>query len=425
MKYVIIGNSISGISAIKAIREFDKKGEITVISDEPSPNYSKPLISYLLGRKVTLDKINFCEKNFYKGNKVKLILNKKASKLDLKKKCVVLENKQKIPFDKLLIATGGAPIVPKIKGLDLNGVFTFTNLSDAQKIEKYIKANKVKKALVLGGGLIGLKATEALIDLNIKVAIVELAKRILSSTFDIKTSNIIENALKKIGCNLITNNTIVKIEGNKKKVKGATLEDGRKISSDLVIIAIGVRPNTELTKDTPIKVNKGILVDKFMQTNVKDIYAAGDCCEAMDLLYGKKCPVAIWPVAAREGKIAGYNMAGIKEEYSGSLIMNSVELCGIPTISVGLTNLDEGDVEILEYFDQNENIYKKIVLKNNRIVGFIFVSDIRRAGIYTGLIKDKVNVVTFKQFLLKEDFGLVNLPQKYRKHLVSGEAAII
>ncbi len=273
MKYVIIGNSASGISAINAIRECDNKGKIIVISDESYPNYSRPLISYLLGKKVTLDKINFCEKNFYKDNKVKLILNKKASKLDLKKRCVVLENKQKIPFDKLLIATGGTPIIPKIKGGDLNGVFTFTNLSDTQKIDRYIKTNKVKKAVVIGGGLIGLKATEALINLGIKVTIVELAERILSATFDKKASNIIENALKKIGCDLITNNTVIEIRGGDKRVKEVTLKNKQKIPVDLVIIAIGVKPNIELTKDTPIKTNKGILVNQFMQTNIKDVYA--------------------------------------------------------------------------------------------------------------------------------------------------------
>ena len=212
VNYVIIGNSISGISAINAIREYDRKGLITVISDESCVNYSRPLISYLLGKKISMDKINLCGKNFYRENKVNLILNKRASKLDLKKGYVILENRQKIPFDKLLIATGGIPIIPKFKGSDFNGIFTFTNLSDTERINKYIKANKVSKAVVIGGGLIGLKATEALIERGIKVTIVELAERILSSTFDKKASRIIENALRKIGCDLVINNTIVEIK---------------------------------------------------------------------------------------------------------------------------------------------------------------------------------------------------------------------
>ena len=425
MNYVIIGNSASGIAAIEAIREYDEKNKITVISDEPYSNYSRPLISYFLGNKVSLENISFQEKDFYKDNKVDLILNNKATKLDLKKKYVILADRRKISFDKLLITTGGTPIVPEIKGRNFNGVFSFTTLSDAQKIEKYIKTNKVKKAVVLGGGLIGLKATEALIELKIKVTIVELADRILSATFDKKASAIIEAALEKIGCKSITNNTIAEIKGKNSKVKEVILKDKKKIPTELVIVAIGVKPNIELVKNRAINTNKGILVDNFMQTNIKDIYAAGDCCEAKDSLLNTNRPIAIWPVAKRQGKIAGYNMAGLKREYQGSFAMNSVELCGIPTISVGESCPEKEGYQVLEYFAPEKSIYKKIVIKNKRIIGVIFVGDIERAGIYTILIKDKVDTSGFKENLLKEDFGLISLPKEYRKHLVTGEVAIL
>jgi NAD(P)H-nitrite reductase large subunit len=421
MNYVIIGNSVSSIAAIEAIRECDKKNRITVISDEPYSNYSRPLISYFLGKKVNLDRMAYRGKDFYRDNKVELFLNKKAAKLEPRKKWVILADGQKISFPKLLIATGGRPIIPEVKGLNLDGVFTFTRLSEAQKIENYIKTNKVKEAVVVGGGLIGLKATEALIELKIKVTIVELADRILSATFDQKASNLIENALEKIGCRLLTNNTVVEIKSKNRKINEVILKDKKKVGASLVIVAIGVRPNIELVENTPIATNKGILVDKFMQTSVKDIYAAGDCCEAKDLLLDINRPLAIWPVAVRQGKIAGYNMAGVKREYPGSLAMNSVELCGIPTISVGETCLKGKDYQVLEYLNQDEFIYKKIVLKNNKIVGTILIGNIERAGIYTGLIKDRVDTTSFKEHLLREDFGLVSLPKEYRKHLVTGE----
>ncbi len=421
MNCVIIGNSASGIAAIEAIRECDKKNRITVISDEPYSNYSRPLISYLLGKKVDLNRISYRGKDFYRDNKVELFLNKKAEKLDPKKKWVILSDGQKIWFDKLLLATGGRPIIPKVKGLNLNGVFTFTKLSDAQKIENYIKTNKVKEAVVVGGGLIGLKATEALIELKIKVTIVEMADSILSVTFDQKASSLIERGLEKIGCRLLTNNTIVEITSKDRKVNQVILKDGKKLLAGLVIIAIGVRPNIKLVQNTPIKTNKGILVDSFMQTNVEDIYAAGDCCEAKDLLLAIDRPIAIWPIAVKQGKIAGYNMAGVKREYPGSFAMNSVELCGIPTISVGKTSPQGKDYQVLKYLNQDESIYKKIVLKDNRIIGAILVGDIERAGIYTGLIKDQLDTTSFKEHLLREDFGLVSLPKEYRKHLVTGE----
>ncbi|MFH1338405.1 MAG: FAD-dependent oxidoreductase [Candidatus Omnitrophota bacterium] len=436
-RYVIIGNSAGGIAAAEAIREYDNKSKITVISDEPYCNYSRPLISYLLGKKINREGLPYRSREFYKQNRIDLQLNKKATGLDLRNKNVLI-GKEKIKFDKLLIAVGGTPFMPKIKGSNINGVFTFTKLADAERIEKYIKVNRAKQAVVIGGGLIGLKATEGLVELGIKVTIVELADRILSSTFDKKASGIIEGALEKIGCKLITNNTVEKFTNSQsRKVTGVILKDKKEIKCDMVIVAIGVRPNIELVRNTPIETNKGIIVDNFTQTNIKDIYAAGDCCELKD----KNELIAIWPVAVRQGKIAGYNMAlrpnssreksrdsgqaGTRRQYSGSLVMNSVELCGIPTISVGQTNPEGNGSQILEYFNKEKSVYKKIVLQNGRIVGVILVGDIEWAGIYTGLIKDRVNAESFKECLLRDDFGLISLPSDYRKHLVQEVSVII
>ena len=422
MKYVIIGNSVAGIAAVESIREIDKDGTITIISDEQYLNYSRPLISYLLAKKISSDKIYYKEESFYEKNNVELLLNTKAVKLELSsdKRQVILANKKAIDFDKLLISTGGIPTIPEIKGTNINGVFTFTKLSDAETIEKYIQENKVKNAVIIGGGLIGLKATEALIELNIKVTIVELADRILSSTFDKKASNIIENALNKAGCSIVTNNTVTEIKEEKNKVSRVILKDGKEIHSDLIIIAIGVKPNIDLTINTPIKTKRGILVNNFMETNINNIYAAGDCCEATDSLTGITRPIAIWPLAAKQGRIAGSNMAGMRKEYEGGFPMNSVELVNIPTISVGETYPEGKDFEIIEYTKYESNVYKKLVLKNNRIIGAIFIGDIERAGIYTGLISDQVNTESFKKHLLKEDFGLISLPKEYRKHMVTG-----
>ena len=426
MKYLIIGNSVSAVAAIEGIRGQDKEGEITVISNEPYYNYSRPLISYFLGEKVLLKDMPFRNKDFYEKNKVKLILNVNADRVDTKKKYVVLSDKRKLNFDKLLIASGGAPIVSEIKNSDSDSVFTFTNLNDAVKLKKYIKTKKVKKAAVLGGGLIGLKVTEALIELGVKVTIIELADRILAASFDKKASSIIQKALEKIGCGLITNNTVSEIIKDKNgKIKKLVLKNKKTLDTDLLVTAIGVIPNKILAEEAGLKTDKGILVDFYMQTNVKDIYAAGDCASARDLLLSVNRPIAIWPAAARQGKVAGCNMAGVRKKYAGSFAMNSVELCGIPTISGGITCSLKKEDRVLEYYNEEKQIYKKVVLRDNKIIGAIFVGDIERAGLYIGLIKDKVDVAAFKDCLLKEDFGLISFPKEYRKHLVAGEAAIL
>ncbi len=423
MKYVIAGGGPASIGAIESIREVDKSGEILLITDEKYAGYSRPLITYLLGRKVTEDKMYYRTPDFFEKNKVNLITEKRVVRLNEKEKFIILEDNQKIDFDKLLIATGGKPFVPPIKGYkpSMDGIFTFTKWEDEIAIDNYIKENNIKSAIVLGGGLIGLKTTEALLELNIKVTIVELADRILAATFDKKASDIITKALHKQGCEVFTEDTIVEIKG-KKRIEKVKLKSGKIIQTNLLIIAIGVRPNIDFLKDTEIKINKGIIVNDYMETNIKDIYSAGDCAEGKEILTGTFRPIAILPVAYEQGSVAGYNMAGKKVEYQGGIPMNSVELAGIPTISAGMTETD--GAEIIEKYEPEKNIYKKLVIKDNRLIGAVFVTEIDRAGIYTNLIRNKTDVSSFKKFLLNEDFGLIYLPKEYRKKMFEKEIAV-
>lgn len=430
MHYVIAGNSAAAIGAVEAIRSRDKTGSVTVISDEPYFVYSRPLISYFLAGQVDEDMMFYRKKNFYEENSVGTKLGQMAIKVDTGKRIVELENKEVVSFDKLLIATGGVPIIPEVEGKDLPGVFTFTKWDEVRKIKEFIERNSVKRAIVIGGGLIGLKATEALIELGIKVTIVELADRILSVTFDKRASQIVEDNLRERGIEIIFNNTVVQIEAEdsfnkdslqkERKVSGVALRDRRKLASDLVIFAIGVRPNVTLVKDTPVKINRGILVNEHMQTCVDNVYAAGDVVETFDLVMGITRPIPIWPNACRQGNIAGCNMAGGLKEYQGGLAMNSVEICGISTISVGQTDPDEENYQILHQYNRERREYKKIVLKEDLIVGAIFIGSIERAGIITTLIKERTKVRNFKDYLMREDFGLIYLPSDYRKHMVSG-----
>lgn len=419
-KYLIIGNSAAAIGAIEAIRQKDKKGKIVLISDELYPAYSRPLISYLLAGKVSEEKMFYRAQSFYEENEVEAFLGEQVIRVFPSGKKVKLRNGKRISFTQLLIATGGKSIVPEVKGGNLKGIFTFITWDDAKRIKAFIDKNKVQKATVIGGGLIGLKAAEALIDLGMKVTIVELADRVLSATFDREASAIIETALKEVNCRLIARNTVENIQGKKGKVNSILLRDKKGLPADLIIFAIGVAPNLAVVRDSGIKINRGILVNSRMRTNLPHIYAAGDVAEAYDLLLRTHRPIPIWPNAYKQGSIAGYNMSGANKEYRGSFAMNSVELCGIPTISVGITDPKQDGYEIIRESNPARRQYKKIVLKDDRIVGAIFINDIERAGIITGLIKDKVEVSSFKDHLMREDFGLISLPKEYRKHLVMG-----
>jgi len=419
MEYVIIGNGVASQSAIKAIRESDQKNRIIVISDESYISYSRPLISYFLGNQVKKKSISHLNEKFYEKNDVELILNNKAVKIDLKAQKVLLEDGKKIHFDKVLIAVGGKPIIPEIKGIQSAGVFNLLKLSDAEGISQYLKEKRVRKAVVIGGGLIGLKTTEALMELGIEVTIIELADRILSASLNKKASNIVEKALKNDNCHLYFNNTVKEIKQKRGRVNEIVLSSDEKILTDLVIISIGVRPNGDLVKDMPIKHKNGIIVNQYMETNVQNIFAAGDCCAAKDLFAEKNRLIAIWPIAVKQGRIAGYNLSSKKTLYPGGFPMNSVELCGIPVMSVGMSDPKNIDCEIFEEFKPNKSIYKKMIIRDNQLKGFILVGDIDRAGIYTGLIRNAINISSIKNKLLKNNFGLLNLPETYRKDLIT------
>lgn len=420
VKYLIVGNSAAAVGAVEGIRQVDKDGRIVIVSNEPHPLYSRPLITYLLAGQIDESKMSYGDKRFYGRYNVEEVLGKEVVVIHPEDKKVALNDGTTMPYQKLLLATGGHPIFPQVEGKDLAGVFTFTTLDDAKKVGEFIERNGVVSAVVVGGGLIGLKTAEALIARGIKVTIVELADRVLSATFDRRASEIVEMALRGKEGRLMTKNTVSRIIG-KERVEKVILQDGTEVNCQLVIFAIGATPNTELAKRAGVEVRKGILVDDHMRTNLPDIYAAGDVVEAYDMVMHTNRQIAIWPNAYVQGNIAGFNMAGKAEKYGGSFAMNSVEICGVLTISIGLTDPQEKGYEVLERYDAAQNAYKKIVLKDDVIVGAIFVNKIDRAGVFTGLIKNRANVRLFKDALLRDDFGLVWLPETFRKHMVVGE----
>jgi NAD(P)H-nitrite reductase large subunit len=414
MRIVIIGNSAAAVGAIEAVRKFDPSTPITVISDEPHPVYSRPLISYLLAGEIKPEQLHYRPKDFYEKNCVRTLLGRRVVKVAFEERAVRLDNGEKISYDRLLISTGGKPFLPKMEGLDKPGVYTFTKLEDAKKISSVLK--DVQKAVVIGGGLIGLKAAEALKKRNIDVTVVELADHILSLTMDETASSILEKAMKKEGVHLITSNTVEAILGDG-HVESVRLTDGKFLKTQLVVVAIGVIPNVDPFKGTSLHIEKGILVNERMETNIPDVYAAGDVTQAYDKILKSYRTIPIWPNAYGQGKIAGYQMAGNKKyQYEGSFMMNSIEVAHIPTISIGLTDppADDG-YQIIKKFDRGSNVYRKVILRGDVIVGAIFTGQIDRAGIMTGLLRDGVKVKGFKKELVSEQFGFVSLPKALRK----------
>jgi len=419
-KYVIIGGSAGGIGAIEAIREVDPIGTLTLISEEKVPQYSRPMISEYVSKEATLDMMKYRDDQFWKNNNVNVLNGRIATKIDFTKKFVKLENGDKISYEKLLIATGGKPFVPRMEGEKKDGFFTFTELSSAEALEA--KVTQSKRALVIGGGLIGVSASEALVKRGIKVTLVELKENILSLILDKTASEIAETVLKKSGVTIITGQTVQQIQGKQddpSTVGRVVMTDGTEIPCDLVVVAIGVIPRTELVKDTSLKLNRGIIVDKLMRTNIPDVYACGDVAEAHDFLINENRLLPLWPLAYNGGRVAGNNMAGGKQiEYEGGTVMSSLKYFDLPIIAVGNINpQDTSSYEILVELKPEKTIYKKILLKDNKISGFIFLGEIEKAGILFRLLKNHVEVSEIKEILLSEDFGIVSLPEHLRQEM--------
>lgn len=417
MQYAIIGCSAAGISAIEAIRSKDKKAKIAVISDEARPLYSRCLISYLLAGSIDENKIWYRPDNFFKSNNVDAVLGVRASKIDVDKKEIILQDKNKIKFDKLLIAAGASAKLENIPGVDKKGVFPLRTIDHTTEIQKIL--SRVEKVAVLGGGLIGLRAAYALKNRGKAVSVFARSSQILSQIIDKGSADIMQKHIEKNGIKIVTGRSAKEIVGNS-SVAGIVLDDGSKYDCQLVIIGKGVSPNIDIAKDAGIKTNWGIITDEFLKTSAKDVFAAGDAAESYDIALEENSINAIWPVACEQGRIAGLNMLGENIAYDGTIAMNSLEFFGLPVISIGITKPKKGIYEEIIRKNESKNSYKKIVLRNNVIVGAIFVNSVDTIGIIGALIKHKVDVTDIRDVILEDyfDYGrIVKLVKKFQKEL--------
>jgi len=409
-KYLIIGNSAGGIGAAEAIREADKTGAITIISDEPYPAYSRPLISEYLAERRPLERMLFRPPDFYEKSNIQALFGGKAAQVDFNERTVKLESGRTLAWQKLLLATGGLPIVPGIEGMGLKEVFTFTRLDDAREIDQFLNQyGRRVRAVVIGGGLIGVSVTEALVKRGVEVAVVEMKERILNTILDEEASALEEKALMQAGVEIITGHTVDRLGSDSPQEPIiASLDDGRPMPCEVVIVAIGVQPRLELVADAGIKTNRGIVVDRHMATSQPDVYACGDVAEAYDFVSGENRLTPVWPNAYTGGRTAGFNMAGIAAEYQGGTLVSSLKYFGVDIVAAGVVTPPDEGYEVVR--EKHGDIYRKVVMKDRRIAGMLFAGDIEKSGIIYNLMKDRVDVDRFKEALVADDFGLASLP---------------
>ena len=407
MRLVIIGNSAAGVSAAEELRRISASARITIVSDEKDIAYSRCLISRFLDGRLKAEGLYFKTRNFYHNFNIQPLLGKRAAVIDRKQQKISLEDGTKLDYDKLLLALGAGPVRPKVGGLDLSGIFNFYSLEDTRGIVRYAKEKKVKEAVVVGAGFVGLEAAYALRKLGIEVTLVERCAQILPNQMDHISSEMIREDLESLGIEIILDESLTSLNGLG-RVESVTIGEDTDIPCSLVIFASGIRPNTSLADSAGLKALRGIAVDEFLKTEDPNIFAAGDCIEIEDSVTGKRQPSATWFNAVLQGKSAGANMLGEARKYSGYVgIQNAVQFHRFPAISFGMTQVsDEGlDYEVISHYHKEKKVYKKLVLKENRLCGMIFAGDILKSGFYAALIREKVDVGAYKHKLLEPDFS--------------------
>lgn len=389
MNYVIIGNSAAAVGCVEGIRSVDQAGTITVISNEPHHVYSRPLISYLLYGTTDEQRMKYRPDDFYEKNRVDTILGVNATKVDYSAKQVQLDNGACVPFDKLLFATGSSPFVPPMAGLEtVARKFSFMKLDDAQALRTAI--HKESRVLIVGAGLIGLKCAEGILNRVKEITVVDLAPRILPSILDEAGSAMVQKHIEKQGVTFKLGTSVAQFSADK-----AELKNGETVPFDVLVLAVGVRPNTGLAAEIGCKVNRGILSDDHCRTNLEGVYAAGDCSESLDITNDQWHVLALWPNAYMQGETAGIDMAGGEKVYDKAIPMNAIGFFGLHVITAGSY---DGEA----YVTATEHTYKKLVTRENLLKGYILIGEIARAGIYTSLIREKTPLDTVDFELIKQ-----------------------
>lgn len=408
MKYVIIGNSIASVGCIEGIRKTDKDGSITVISEEAYQTYCRPLISYLLMGRTTEEKMRYRADGFFADNKVVSMLGKKAVKVDAARKEVILEDETVIPYDKLLVATGSRPFVPPMAGMDkIKKRFTFMTMDDAKALGQAL--TKQSRVLIVGAGLIGLKCAEGILDRVKGITVVDLAPQILPSILDETGSARVQAWLEQKGLTFHLGDSVAEFLDDT-----ALLKSGTVVPYDVVVLAVGVRPNTELLRETGAAVGKGIKVNDHCATTLPDIYAAGDCTECHDISLGQDRILALLPNAFLQGECAGANMAGRDTVFDKAVPMNAIGFFGLHIITAGSYVGDER-------LYQSKDGYKRLFIRDGLLKGYILIGDtVSRAGIYTSLIRNRTPLEDIDFDLICASPQLMAFARKDRANKLGG-----
>ncbi len=424
--YLVVGNSAAGVTAAQGIRACDDAASILILSREPYRAYGRPLISYMIEGKTSEEKIWLKDSTFYEDHRLdaRFGAEYEAVKLEPAAHEVHLANGDVVSYGKCLLATGSVPFTPPIKGLvGRDNVYTFLTLDDAKAAWAAAlevtaaahEAGRASRVIVIGAGLIGLKAAEALSHHVDEVLVLELAPRILPAVLDDEGAAILQGLLVDHGIVCKPGVSADELLGEGSRIDGARLTNGEEVACDMVIAAVGVRPNSSLAVDAGAEQGRGLVCDETLQTTLPDVYAAGDIVQVTDVLDGAQRPLALWPNAMQQGAAVALQMAASPkaEPYEGSFAVNAVDFFDVSLLTAGIIN-PAPDAGCESHITVDGKRYAKFVTRDGLLVGYILLNRPTNAGIYTSLIEDKVPLATMDDSLFEDAPVNLDFPQDAR-----------
>jgi nitrite reductase (NADH) large subunit len=400
-RLIIAGNGVAGVTAARTIARVNPEARIEIYSSEPYHYYIRPRLWEFLAGKIEQEDLYAYPPEWYQRQGIEVHLGKQLVRLDPDRRAITLVDGRVVSYERLLLSTGGHPLVPPIPGVEKEGVFTLRTVDDAVRMKAHAKDDR--QAIAVGGGLLGLETARALRLSGLKVTVVELLPRLLPRQLDAEGAALLTGMIEAMDIQVMTGAAIQAIAGDD-RARGVVLQSGEMIPGELILISAGIRPNVQLAREAGLAVGRGVVVDEYLRTSVEEVYAAGDAAEFRGRSYGNI------PAAVEQGRVAGMHMAGgAPEPYQGTVPAYTLKIVGIDLTSVGMI-LPEGEgYQELRWMDEASGRYKKFVLRDGRLVGAILLGERGGVGAVVQLISSGVDISYYADRLLVEDFDLTTL----------------
>ncbi|WII35750.1 nitrite reductase large subunit NirB [Paenibacillus thiaminolyticus] len=365
-RLVVVGNGMAGINTVEQLLKLTDRYDITVIGEEPHPNYNRILLSYVLEGSKKLDDIVLNPYPWYEEAGITLLAGEKGERIDTERRVVLTDKGREVPYDRVIIATGSTPFRLPVPGADKKGVVGFRSIEDCDRM--IAAAGTYKTAAVIGGGLLGLEAAKGLVQLGMDVTVVHLPEYVMERQLDMTAARLLEQELERQGIRFALGKQTVEITGGE-CVEGLRLSDGTELKAEFVVMAVGIRPNIGIGQASGLDVNRGIVVDDCLRTSAEDVYAVGECTEHRGVCYGLVAPLF------EQGAVLAKTLAGVETKpYEGSVCSTKLKVSGVDVFSTGIF-LETPECTTLTFHDGWKRTYRKIVLRDNIIVGAVLFGD--------------------------------------------------